>query len=142
MHIISFVTTRLGIESSAVVQKGPKEASVLPVSDKPVTLSFNKPGSSMNKPAATGQFLPMLLSFHLTMLFPGVSSAKIAPVKLGFSLVDLNTGEGTDEQDEQDANMGDTKGLSHTLRYTRMISRMCVLTLRHMQFPRPRRFLH
>jgi hypothetical protein len=55
---------------------------------------------------------------------------------------DRNTKEGTDEQDEQSANMGDIKGLSHALRYTEIISWMCELTLRHMQLLPPRRSLH
>jgi hypothetical protein len=32
----------------------PLEASILPVSDKPVTLSFNKVGLSLNKPRTEG----------------------------------------------------------------------------------------
>jgi len=36
-------------------QDAPKEATTLPISDKPVTLSFNKGGLSANKPALTGK---------------------------------------------------------------------------------------
>ena len=40
---------------TATAQEAPKEATVLPLSDKPVTLSFNKGGSSASKPVLTGK---------------------------------------------------------------------------------------
>jgi hypothetical protein len=76
----------------------------------------------------------------LRWISTGTSTSKVAPIKLGFS-EDTNIGEGH-EQDEQSADTGDTKGLSHTLRYTTMIFWMYELTLRHMQLLPPKRFLH
>lgn len=40
--------------TTATAQDVPKEATILPLSDKPVTLSFNKGGLPANKPALTG----------------------------------------------------------------------------------------
>jgi len=41
--------------AAATAQDAPKEATILPLLDKPVTLNFNKGGSSVNKPALTGE---------------------------------------------------------------------------------------
>lgn len=95
----------------------------------------------MNKPATTGLCYTCIQQLYSVNLHDiGASALKVAPIKLGFT-EDTNAAEGDDEQDEQLANTGDTKGLSHTLRYTRVISWMCELTLRHKQLLPPRRSL-
>jgi hypothetical protein len=86
----------------------PVEASTLPVSDKPVTLSF-KGGSKPGNP--TSQWFP-----RCSVLYPdalaGTPASGVAPAStLGFSLME----EGDPDVDEGDraASNEDPKGLSH-----------------------------
>jgi RNA-binding protein 5/10 len=100
----------------------PVEASTLPVSDKPVTLSF-KGGfgqkQALAAPVATGP-------------------VKVVPPKtLGFSMADEEgSGEGNDEH--SDLLPSDAKGLSHALKCPRLRLWMSTLTSRTMQYS-PRR---
>lgn len=106
-------------KKKAATQDLPKEATTLPLSDKPVTLSFNKGGLSTNKPTLTAS-----------------SASKVAPISLGFSLAEEGDG-----QDDSEANAGDSKGLSHTSRCARIVFWMCQLTMRHTQLLSQRKLL-
>ena len=75
------------------VGQAPAEASALPVSDKPVTLSF-KGGLSVNKPSTVG-----------------TSSKKPVPLSQAFSMDDAVEGEGDAGASETNATE-DPKGLS------------------------------
>ena len=99
----------------------PVEASTLPVSDKPVTLSFK--GGLGTKAAISA---------------PIVSGpVKVVPPKtLGFSMADE---EGEEQDGRDDLLPSDAKGLSHTLEYARMRFWMCASTSRTMQYSPQRR---
>ena len=110
-----------------LIDNKPMEASVLPVSDKPVTLSFK---------GALGQ--------KTALAAPAASAVakKAAPVALGFS---LNDDEGSEEGDEagekNDASAGD-KGLSHALGCEKVHLWTCALTSRSVQLLLRRNQLH
>ena len=104
----------------------PAQASALPVSDKPVTLSFK--GTFGQK---TG----------LTASTSGSSVKSAAPVTLGFSMNDEEAEEGGDEEGaERNASAAD-KGLSHALGCEKVHLWMCALTSRSMQLLSRRRSL-
>ena len=113
---------------TATTQDAPKEATILPISDKPVTLSFNKGGLSANKPALTGKGGDNIQVDGFTDQSLASSASKVAPVSLGFSLAEEGDG-----QDDSDANTGDSKGLSHASGCARIVFWMCELTTRHTQ---------
>lgn len=96
------------------VDERPMEASALPVSDKPVTLSFK--GGLMGKQGTT--------------VANADSARKPAPLSLAFSLTeDALLADATAGEDEnQKSTAEDPKGLSHTLRSTRMALWMWALT--------------
>ena len=95
----------------------PAQASTLPVSDKPVTLSFK---------GAFGQ------KTGLTASTSGSSVKAVAPAALGFSMNEEEAEDGGDEEAERSASATD-KGLSHALRCEKVHWWMCVLTCRTMQ---------
>ena len=98
----------------------PVEASALPVSDKPVTLNFK--GGFGSKIA---------LNTHPT-------GPVKKPLSLAFGEDDGADGNGDDDGGDQSVSE-DPKGLSHVLRYDRVIERLCGLTCRSMQWlPRRR----
>jgi hypothetical protein len=102
---------------TAITQDAPKKATILPLSDKPVTLSFNKGGLSINKPTLTGKRFVRVVSHGFADQPLASSASKVAPVSLGFSLAEEGDG-----QDDSDANAGDSKGLSHASRCARYSS--------------------
>ncbi|THG92972.1 hypothetical protein EW026_g8122, partial [Hermanssonia centrifuga] len=75
-------------KADAEKDKRPAEASTLPVSDKPVTLSF-KGGLGAKQ--------------SLTNIAPSGPTKKPAPLALGFSMADEETAEDGDEGGEKDA---------------------------------------
>lgn len=95
----------------------PIQASTLPVSDKPVTLSFK---------GALGQ------KTALTSSASGSSMKKAAPAALGFSMNDDEAEDEGDEGADRSASAAD-KGLSHALRCEKVHWWMCVLTCGTMQ---------
>ena len=113
---------------TVTTQDIPKEATVLPLLDKPVTLSFNKGGPSTNRPALAGEDGQDTSLSGSAKYFSVPSASKMAPVSLGFSLAEEGDG-----QDDSDVNGGDSKGLSHASRCARIIFWMCELTMRHAQ---------
>jgi len=121
--------------TAATTQEAPKEATTLPFSDKPVTLSFNKGGLSTNKPALTGAKTGDGQMGVSADQFLVSSASKVAPVSLGFSLAEEGDGH------DSDANTGDSKGLSHASRCARMVFWMCELTMRHTQLLSLRKLL-
>ena len=91
----------------------PIEASALPVSDKPVTLSFK--GGLSTKASSSS--------------VSGLGSAKkAAPLSLGFSMTedDGNDGNGEDDKGGSDP----SKGLSH-LRCKRAVFWICLIDIYH-----------
>ena len=103
----------------------PVQASALPLSDKPVTLSFK--GTLGQKPGLNAS--------------TSTSSAKAAaPAVLGFSLHEEDAEDGGDEDAERSASATD-KGLSHALRCEKMHWWMCVLTCHTMQLLSRRKLL-
>ena len=110
-----------------ITQDVPREATILPLSDKPVTLSLNKGGLSANRPTLTGRIGANIVN-NLVDRFLASSTSSAAPIPLGFSLA-----EEEDGQDDSDANGGDSKGLSHASRCARNVFWMCELTMRHTQ---------
>lgn len=121
---------------TATTQDAPKEATILPLSDKPVTLSFNKGGLPINKPTLTSTTSPYVASSGFTDRSLASSTSKVAPASLGFSLAEEGDG-----QDDSDANAGDSKGLSHASRCARIVFWMCELTMRHTQLLSLRKLL-
>jgi hypothetical protein len=103
---------------------GPPTASVLPVSDKPVTLNFSK-GPVATKPLvnASGHFkLSLFITCHLRPL-SGPSSAKsTAPLALAFSLADDTDTNRSDGVGEKTSNMEDNKGTIAHSSYNRCSS--------------------
>jgi hypothetical protein len=89
------------------------EASVLPVSDKPVTLNFSKGPGATNKPFMTAAGLLYLSSpfcRRLTLLpcTGPVPPKSLKSISLGFSFGDDPTG--AVEEEEQSSNSKDSKG--------------------------------
>jgi hypothetical protein len=85
------------------------EATTLPVSNKPVTLSFNKGGLSLNKSAGkSSRTLPNFynIDFCAGAVKPGISSA-------------FGAGDGADEDEDDPSVTADAKGLSPARRYQR-----------------------
>ena len=87
------------------------EASALPVSDKPVTLSFNKGGLALNKSKADGSgtlFSHRSWILHLT-LCPAAKAGGLPSTSLA-----MGDDDAEDEADEQAKTAAEAKGLSYS----------------------------
>jgi RNA-binding protein 5/10 len=117
-----------------VASAAPAEASALPVSDKPVTLSF-KGGSKPTN--LTG--LSLSVSFSPTSKFLSGTPASNTPAAstLGFSMTEEGDSDGADG--DRAASNEDPKGLSHP-RYEERSFWTCILMVR-AQLLQPRKWL-
>jgi hypothetical protein len=129
---LSCIYHDFGSSVAEVVSAVPAEASTLPVSDKPVTLSF-KGGSKPTNPTES-----VLQPIQFSNCFAGTPASSVAAAStLGFSM----TEEGDPDVVEGDraASNEDPKGLSHP-RYEGRSFWTCILMVR-AQLPRPRKWL-
>ena len=97
----------VGGDSEAL--RRPVEASTLPVSDKPVTLNFNKVPGNASKPHTTVAGLSSLLEQFYRRLdklsFIGsLPATSLKAVSLGFSFGDDPSGAGEGEEQSPNAN--------------------------------------
>jgi hypothetical protein len=106
----------------------PLEASILPVSDKPVTLSFNKVGLSLNKPKT--ESIGMFSAVMILSTIPTSAEGKLAAAA-GLALDDE---EDDDEEADPQVKAGvDAKGLFY-LRFADRCLWNCMLTMRDAQW--------
>jgi hypothetical protein len=122
------------ISVADVAPAAPAEASTLPVSDKPVTLSF-KGGSKST--ILTSPFVQLYPVLRLTAFVGTPASGAAAASTLGFSLNE--DGDPDVVEGDRAASNEDPKGLSHP-RYEGPSFWVCILMVR-AQLPQRRKWL-